>query len=91
MKPDGRGSAYDPGMAADHIARGRAALERWDWIEARAAFESALAEAESPDALMGLQQAITHLGDGRLAVETAERAYRLYRDAGEDEPAAMPR
>jgi LuxR family transcriptional regulator, maltose regulon positive regulatory protein len=65
------------------VAQGREALARHAWDEARAAFERALGDGESPEALEGVGMAAWWLDDGRLAIQARERAYRLYRVRGD--------
>jgi DNA-binding NarL/FixJ family response regulator len=60
-------------------ADGRAALDRGEWVSARAAFEASLAEAESAEALLGLSDALWWLGETDGAVRSAERAYAAFR------------
>jgi LuxR family transcriptional regulator, maltose regulon positive regulatory protein len=72
------GGAY----AARRLTEGQAALARNAWHEARTAFEAALAEGESPEALEGLGMAAWWLDEGRQAIDARERAYRLYRASG---------
>jgi len=69
------------------VARGRAALTRRSWAEARETFAQALATGERPDAYEGLAEAASWLDDDG-AIEAYERAYRLYRAAGDDISAA---
>lgn len=65
------------------MASGRAALARSDWEEARLRFEAAVAEAETPEALEGLSWAVWWLNDAATVFEIRERAYNLYRTAGD--------
>jgi DNA-binding CsgD family transcriptional regulator len=67
---------------------GQAALGRAAWQEARGLFETALAEEETPEALEGLGAAAWWLGDAAAVFAARERAYRLYRDRGDDRCAA---
>ena len=69
------------------IAAGRDALACGAWAEARAAFERALAEGETSEALEGLSWAAWWTGDPDVLFDARERAYRGYRDRG-DRPAA---
>lgn len=64
--------------AQDFVARGREALLRGAWSEARDHFERALAEKETPDALEGLGEVAWWQNDAPAVLETRERAYRLY-------------
>jgi ATP/maltotriose-dependent transcriptional regulator MalT len=68
--------------------RGWIALGEGAWQEARAAFEEALRQGENPEVLGGLAEASFWLGDGRSVIDVSERAFRLFRDRGEDEAAA---
>lgn len=63
---------------------GRAALARGAWDEARVHLEAALAEREDPSLLEALGWAGWWLADEALTLTTRERAYRLYRAAGDD-------
>jgi DNA-binding CsgD family transcriptional regulator len=69
------------------VARGRDALARRSWTEARHAFTEALATGERADAYEGLAEAGTWLDDDD-AIDAYEQAYRLHREAGEDLAAA---
>lgn len=67
---------------ADHtelIDRGRSALARGDWQEARALFGEVLEGGDDVDALAGLGIAARMQQDGDVAVESHERAYRAAR------------
>src|SRR5215470_7269749 len=57
---------------------GNQALQRGAWLEARTAFEHALAVRESPEALEGLGVAAWWLDLSDLLFDVRERAYRLY-------------
>jgi LuxR family maltose regulon positive regulatory protein len=63
----------------DGLAVGGDALARAAWGEARAAFESALAREETPDALEGLSWAAWWTGETEILFNARERAYTLYR------------
>lgn len=67
----------------DTVTRGREALAAGRWEEARGAFESALAEAESPQALLGLADALWWAGEAAECVGHRERAYALLRRSGD--------
>ena len=58
--------------------QGRQALEAAHWEEARAAFEAALAEEETPDARDGLGLALWFLGGVRDAIAAREQAVEGY-------------
>jgi ATP/maltotriose-dependent transcriptional regulator MalT len=70
------------------LEEGRAALNRGAWESAREAFEAALAESETPDALEGLGWALFWLDRTEEALEVRERAFRLYREQGDRRAAA---
>jgi ATP/maltotriose-dependent transcriptional regulator MalT len=65
------------------VERGREALARGGWGEARACFEEALARAESAEAWEGLSWAAWWLEDGAKVIEARERAYGLYKESGD--------
>jgi ATP/maltotriose-dependent transcriptional regulator MalT len=65
------------------VERGREALARGGWEEARSCFEEALAGAESAEAWEGLSWAAWWLEDGAGAIEARERAYGLFKEAGD--------
>ncbi|HEX2065165.1 MAG TPA: hypothetical protein VHE80_12165, partial [Acidimicrobiales bacterium] len=70
-------------MAHDEsIEAGRAALAEGRWEDARSAFETALGDAETPEALEGLGTALWWLCDARASARHRERAFVLYRHAG---------
>jgi tetratricopeptide (TPR) repeat protein len=60
------------------LAAGQAALAAGDWQAAREAFEAALAENETPEALSGLGTAMMWLGEMEAAVDLRERAYAAF-------------
>ena len=64
------------------------ALARGDWQAARGAFEQALRERQSPEALEGLGLAGWWLDLAGVVFVSSERAYRLYRDRGDRRGAA---
>jgi LuxR family maltose regulon positive regulatory protein len=66
-------AALDAGWA--ELAEGR-------WEVARAEFEKALATAEMPEACEGLSWAAWWLDDASTVFDARERAYSLYREAG---------
>lgn len=72
-----------------HLAAGRAALHAGRWEDARAAFERALAEQETADALDGLAEAWWWLGEPTASVDYRQRAYVEFRRAGDTARAAM--
>lgn len=75
-------------MTPPHLESGWAALSEGDWKRARACFEEAVAAEETPEALEGLGWAGYCLDDERLTFDARERAYRLYRERGDDSSAA---
>jgi LuxR family maltose regulon positive regulatory protein len=58
-------------------------MRRGEWQQARLAFENALKERESAEALEGLAQSCHWLNDGATAIDARERAFRLYNEAGD--------
>jgi DNA-binding NarL/FixJ family response regulator len=62
---------------------GDEALQRGAWVEAREAFDRALEERESPEALEGLGMAAWWLDLAEVMFDARERAYRLYRSQGD--------
>lgn len=74
--------------AASSLEAGQAALQQGAWQKARAEFEAALAEQETPDALLGLGMAAAAQLDGATALDTHERGYRLARELGDDRRAS---
>jgi ATP/maltotriose-dependent transcriptional regulator MalT len=75
-------------LATSRLEAGAEALRRGAWAEARVAFEAALAEAESSEALEGLGTAAEWLVDAGTLFDARERAYRLYRERGSPRNAA---
>lgn len=67
---------------------GMDALSRGAWQEAKAAFEGAVGEDPSPQALEGLAHATRFLGEASASLEARERAFRAYREAGDRDAAA---
>jgi ATP/maltotriose-dependent transcriptional regulator MalT len=67
---------------------GWVALGRGDWAGARAAFEGALADGETPEALEGMGWAGHMLSEEQLTIDARERAYRQYLDRGDRASAA---
>ncbi len=70
------------------LEEGRNALEAAHWDEARAAFEAALADEATPDALEGLGLALWFLGDVRDAIAAREQAVEGYARDGRCDDAA---
>src|SRR5688572_24198292 len=73
---------------AELLSAGGAALGRRAWAEATGAYEQALANEESPDALEGLAVARWWQDDVDAAIAMRERAYALRRSRGESVEAA---
>lgn len=73
---------------SEHLAAGCEALDRAAWEEARASFEQALGESETPEAYEGLGWAAWWLEDAETTFHAKERAYGLYRERGDRAPAA---
>jgi DNA-binding CsgD family transcriptional regulator/tetratricopeptide (TPR) repeat protein len=71
----------------DALAAGAAALAAGRWDEARIAFEAALAERETAEALDGLGEALWWLCDARSSIRHRERAYVKFRRAGDTDRA----
>lgn len=59
-------------------------LEQGRWAEARCGFEAALGEGETPEALEGLGAAAWWLEDAVTVLASRERAYRLFRERGDE-------
>jgi DNA-binding CsgD family transcriptional regulator len=78
------------GPRTDHdpVTVGWDALRSGEWQRARACFEEALAGSESAEVWEGLGWSAYCLDDDRLTLEARERAYRLYREQGDDQSAA---
>jgi LuxR family maltose regulon positive regulatory protein len=72
---------------AGRLDVGWAELAEGRWGAARAVFEDVLAAAETPEAFEGLSWAAWWLDDAPAVFHARERAYRLYRQAG-NAPAA---
>ncbi|HWC26350.1 MAG TPA: LuxR C-terminal-related transcriptional regulator [Solirubrobacteraceae bacterium] len=78
----------DAGLAGEHLRKGWQALEGARWDAARAAFETALAAGETPDALDGLGLAVWFLGDVKEGIAARERAFEGYVRCGNCDDAA---
>jgi uncharacterized protein HemY len=63
--------------APDAVRAGRDALRRHAWDDARRAFEAALAEGETPQALEGLASTLPWLEDVPGSIAARQRAFRL--------------
>jgi LuxR family transcriptional regulator, maltose regulon positive regulatory protein len=72
----------------DALGAAEEALAGAQWKRARALFERALAGGETPEALEGLSWAAWWLDDADAVFDARERAYRLYRQAGDNASAA---
>jgi DNA-binding CsgD family transcriptional regulator/tetratricopeptide (TPR) repeat protein len=73
---------------AGEIDAGWAALRRGAWDEARAAFAAVVAQADVAEAYDGLGYAAWWVHDVETLFAARERAYRLYRRAGDARAAA---
>jgi DNA-binding CsgD family transcriptional regulator len=62
------------------LEKGAKALAAGDWPTARGAFEAALAEEETPEALDGLARSLWWLGQAEDALTLRERSFRAFRD-----------
>lgn len=69
-------------------AAGWDALARGAWDEARARFETARDRGDDAETLEGMSWAAWWLEDVDTCIDARERAYRAYRDAGDDRGAA---
>jgi ATP/maltotriose-dependent transcriptional regulator MalT len=80
---------HDSGVVevSGRLESGRTAMLRGAWAEARRDFEAALAAGETIEALEGLGAAARWAMDGPAALAAHERAYRLAREARDDEAA----
>ena len=77
-----------PTAAADLLSTAQTALQHGDWTDARRHFEEALADEESPDARLGLGEALWWLGQFHASLEERKRAYAGYRARGDRVQAA---
>jgi ATP/maltotriose-dependent transcriptional regulator MalT len=77
-----------PSQPVDDLTAGRVALEGGDWHRALDAFERALATEETPEALEGLGLAAWWLDLAAVVFDSRERAYRGYRNRGDQVSAA---
>jgi DNA-binding NarL/FixJ family response regulator len=75
-------------MRTAHLERGRDALARGAWEEAREAFEAAVRQQRSAESLEGLGDACWWLNDASHVFEAREEAYRLYHERGDRVSAA---
>jgi LuxR family transcriptional regulator, maltose regulon positive regulatory protein len=65
-------------LSTNPLEAGQEALTRGAWQEARLAFEAALIQKETPEALEGLGMATAWLDDASVMFDAREHAYRLY-------------
>jgi len=72
----------------DDRTAGREALNAGDWPEAQRAFERLLAIEETPEALEGLGLAAWWLNLAEVVFDSRERAFRAYRQRGDQNAAA---
>jgi DNA-binding CsgD family transcriptional regulator len=72
----------------DLLGQGNEALANADWAAATRLFSQALDQKETPEALEGLAKAAFFLDEAELALESRERAYAGYREAGRPVDAA---
>jgi ATP/maltotriose-dependent transcriptional regulator MalT len=75
-------------IPADRTDEGWALLQERQWGAARAAFQTSLARAETPEAWEGSSWASWWLDDAGSVFSARERAYRLYRQRGDAASAA---
>ena len=75
-------------MYDEAVAAGRVALSQGAWSIARARFEAALEETETPQAYDGLSWATWWLEEVPACLNAREQAYLLYRRAGGEQGAA---
>jgi class 3 adenylate cyclase len=73
----------EPDWKPDLVVLGQTALESGDWSAARKAFEEALAQNESAEALDGLGQALWWMNDLAPAIELRERAFGQFAERSE--------
>ena len=85
--PPATSSALQP-PSRDPLALGRDALDRGAWGEARTHLTASVAEHERPEALEDLGLAAWWLDEPTLTFDARERAYVLYREAGDARGAA---
>lgn len=72
----------------DDLTAGRAALDAGAWQDAQHAFERLLAVEETPEALEGLGLAAWWLNLAEVVFDSRERAFRAYRQRGDQRSAA---
>lgn len=81
-------SSQMPVAGADRLQAGWRALARGDWVTAREMFEAVVSKTENAEALEGLSWAAWWDNDGPTMFAARERAYALYRAAGDRRGAA---
>ncbi len=74
--------------AAELLRKGEDAIAAADWKTARACLEQALEHEESPEALTGLSKVATMEREYERSIELEERAFELFRSAGQVESAS---
>jgi DNA-binding CsgD family transcriptional regulator len=72
----------------DDLTAGRAALDAGAWQDAQRAFERLLVVEETPEALEGLGLAAWWLNLSEVVFDSRERAFRIYRQRGDQRSAA---
>ena len=72
----------------DPLVAGHAALAGGDWAKAQERFEAVLATSPTPEGWEGLGWAGWWLGDEELTFTARDRAFRLFREAGDRAGAA---
>jgi tetratricopeptide (TPR) repeat protein len=70
------------GAGSNALSEGVAALERGAWAEALEGFRAAVVAGAGPDALEGLATAAFFLDESALVLDSRERAYAGFREAG---------
>jgi DNA-binding SARP family transcriptional activator len=83
-----RSRAADDAPRRRDLSDGHAALRRGAWEEARAAFERALADEQEAEPLEGYAHAARFIGDGDASLDARTRAFRAYRERGDERSAA---
>ena len=72
----------------NNLTAGRAALDEGDWTEAQRVFEQLLTVEETPETLEGLGLAAWWLNLAEVVFDARERAFRAYRQRGDQRSAA---
>ena len=73
-----------PAIETDQLAAGNAALDAADWDAARARFEEAISADPTPAAWEGVSWAAWWQGDLDATFAAREKAFRAYREAGDE-------